>query len=60
MTGLDGLQDAGTGPRLGMPGFQDARVPRRHPQTSLPGLSLPELVGSISRSPVLVRILGAA
>lgn len=58
MAGLDGLQSAGPGPRLGMSGFQDARAPLRSPQNPLPWTEPPSVVGTTSRSPLLICILG--
>lgn len=60
MAGLDGLQSAGTGPRLGVPGLQDAGAPLHYPQASLPRPEPPRALGTTSRSLMLVRILGSA
>lgn len=60
MAGLHGLQSAGTSPRLGVSGFQDTRVAVRPPHVLLPWLEPPSAMGTTSRSPLLVRILGSA
>lgn len=41
MLGLDGLQSAGAGPRLGVPRFRDVRALPAAPQTPFPGLRRP-------------------
>lgn len=60
MAGLHGLQSAGTGPRLGVSGFQDTRVALRPPHVLLPWPEPPIAVGTTPHCPLLVRILGTA
>lgn len=56
MAGSDGLRSACTGPRLGVPGFQDFRAP----QGPLPRPEPHSTVGTTFRPLLRVGILGAA
>lgn len=47
MLGLDGLQSAGAGPRLGVPRFRDVRALPAAPPNSLPRPEAPSVVGTI-------------
>ena len=59
MAGLDGLQSAGTSPRLGVSGFRDTRAPLRS-QVPLPRPEPPSAMATTSRTPLLVRVLRTA